>query len=204
MTAHTVRWNSNAEDFVNSKQKWQCKRNSCRSADFQKLPDKSTLDHCFWFFFIIIWVLRSRSFHSFWAKSIVKWGEKWKIPEKKHLTTRKQNLACLAWPELGSNPQQWDEERFRALMSSAFNHSSTGASLHFLKASYLELVIIHQLNLFVHGRSSPTHEGRIRHLEELNVAFLFYLFICGKYSDEATLVSVLKFFSPSRFPYSSQ
>ena len=25
----------------------------------------------------------------------------------KHLATRKQNLACLMWPELGSNPQRW-------------------------------------------------------------------------------------------------
>ena len=44
------------------------------------------------FFFFFIW---SRLFHSFWAESIVRWGEIGRSPEKKHLTTRKQNLACL-------------------------------------------------------------------------------------------------------------
>ena len=54
-------------------------------------------------------------------------GRKWEIPEKKHLTTHKQNLACLTWPELGLNPQRWDDERFRVLMISRFNHSAMGA-----------------------------------------------------------------------------
>ena len=27
------------------------------------------------------------------------------------------------WPELGSNPQRWDDKRFRALKISSFNHS---------------------------------------------------------------------------------
>ena len=45
-------------------------------------------------------------------------------PEKKHLTTRKQNLARLMWPELGSNPQKWDDERFRAI--SVLNHLAMG------------------------------------------------------------------------------
>ena len=30
------------------------------------------------------------------------------------------------WPELGLNPQQWDDERFRALKISGLNHSATG------------------------------------------------------------------------------
>ena len=34
-------------------------------------------------------------------------GQKLEIPAKNHLTTHKQNLARLTWPELGSNPQQW-------------------------------------------------------------------------------------------------
>ena len=37
----------------------------------------------------------SRLFHSFWAESIVRVGRKQEIPEKNHLTTRKQNFACL-------------------------------------------------------------------------------------------------------------
>ena len=37
-------------------------------------------------------------------------GWKWEMPEKNHFTTRKQNLDCLTWPELGLNPQRWDEQ----------------------------------------------------------------------------------------------
>ena len=29
------------------------------------------------------------------SKSVVRWGKKWEIPEKNHLTTRKLNLPCL-------------------------------------------------------------------------------------------------------------
>ena len=39
----------------------------------------------------------SRLFHSFWAKIISRWGENGRSPETKHLTTRKQNLACHTW-----------------------------------------------------------------------------------------------------------
>ena len=35
-------------------------------------------------------------------------GLKWETPRNKNLTTCKQNLAYLTWPELGSNLQQWD------------------------------------------------------------------------------------------------
>ena len=51
-------------------------------------------------------------------------GQKWEIPEKNHLTTCKQNLACLTCPEQCSNPQRWDNERFRTLNMSGLNHSS--------------------------------------------------------------------------------
>ena len=45
-------------------------------------------------------------------------------PEKKHLTTRKQNMQS----ELGSNPQRWDDEWFRVLKISGLNHLATGAA----------------------------------------------------------------------------
>ena len=32
------------------------------------------------------------------------------------------------WPELGSNPQRWDDERLRAIKISSLNHSATGAA----------------------------------------------------------------------------
>ena len=38
-----------------------------------------------------------------------------------HLSTRKQNLACLTWPELDSNPQHWNNERFRVLNYVSFS-----------------------------------------------------------------------------------
>ena len=34
------------------------------------------------------------------------------------------------WPELGSNPQRWDEERFRTLKISGLKHSATGVAFH--------------------------------------------------------------------------
>ena len=56
-------------------------------------------------------------------------GWKWEIPEKIHLTTHKQNLACLTRvSERGSNPQRWDDKRFRALKISILNHLATGAA----------------------------------------------------------------------------
>ena len=38
-------------------------------------------------------------------------GSKTGDPRENHLTTHKRNLACLIWPELGSNPQRWYDER---------------------------------------------------------------------------------------------
>ena len=52
-------------------------------------------------------------------------GQKLENPEKKHLSTCKQAELGLShlWPERGSNPQQWDDGRLRAL-----NHSVTRAA----------------------------------------------------------------------------
>ena len=33
------------------------------------------------------------------------------------------------WPELGSNPEQWDDEQLRALKISVLNHSAMGAAM---------------------------------------------------------------------------
>ena len=48
------------------------------------------------------------------------------------------------WPELGSNPQRWDDERFRALKISGLNHSATGAdnSLELFKVSVSQTVAL--------------------------------------------------------------
>ena len=79
--------------------------------------------------FFLIWVL--------WPIKIIslililanhKVGQKQEIPEKKTLTTRKQNLACLTWTELGLNPQRWDDEQFKMLTISGLNHSATEAA----------------------------------------------------------------------------
>ena len=35
------------------------------------------------------------------------------------------------WPELGSNSQLWDDERFTALKIRGLNHSATGAAILF-------------------------------------------------------------------------
>ena len=52
-------------------------------------------------------------------------GAKMGDPEENHLTTRKQNLACLMWLELGSNLQRWDDEQFRTLNIIVLNHLAT-------------------------------------------------------------------------------
>ena len=68
-------------------------------------PDGSILIFFFvLFFFFLCWrrgasggwgYCPSRFFHSFWAESIVRLRRKREIPEKNHLTTCRQNLACL-------------------------------------------------------------------------------------------------------------
>ena len=84
-------------------------------------------------FFIFIYFLRgrggghygpSRLFHSFWAESIVRWGENGRSPD--HLQAE-VGLSHM-WPELGSNQQRWDENQFRVLKISVLNQSSTGAA----------------------------------------------------------------------------
>ena len=80
------------------------------------------------YFFICVYG-PSKLFHSFWAKSIILSGKNRRSPREKTPTTRKQNLVCLTWPDLGSNPQQWDDKWFRALKISGLNHLATGAAI---------------------------------------------------------------------------
>ena len=50
----------------------------------------------FFYYYYLLWFYGpSRLFHSFWAESIIRWGEKGRSLRNKHLTTRKQTLACL-------------------------------------------------------------------------------------------------------------
>ena len=82
------------------------------------------------------------------SRVIHKVGWKREIPDKNHLTTRKQNLSCLTWPELGSNLQEWDDERFRTLKISVLNHSATVATkLLTLVLAYISVVIFGQTSL---------------------------------------------------------
>ena len=46
--------------------------------------------------------------------------------KKKYLTTCKQDMAYLTWPELGPNPQRWDDKWFGALNISGLSHSTQG------------------------------------------------------------------------------
>ena len=41
-------------------------------------------------------------------------GAKTEDPREKPQDHRKQNFVCPTCPELGSNPQRWDNEQFRA------------------------------------------------------------------------------------------
>ena len=52
-------------------------------------------------------------------------GQKWEIPAKNHLTTRKQNLHVI---RARLNPRWWDDKWFRTLKISILNHSATLAT----------------------------------------------------------------------------
>ena len=39
-------------------------------------------------------------------------------------------LSQVTRPERGSNPQWWDDERFRVLKISGLNHSATGVTMY--------------------------------------------------------------------------
>ena len=76
--------------------------------DFKSLNRIETIDVLSrqWITFLFGFYDLSRLFHPFWAETIVRWGQKREIPKKTHLTTRKQNLACLTC-DPSSDPQQW-------------------------------------------------------------------------------------------------
>ena len=83
-------------------------------------------------------------------------GRKQEISEKNHLTTPKQNLACLTCAERGSNAQQWDDEQFRALKISSLNHSAMGAAQADLRQVIL-LALLCKPNMKIITTLSLTH-----------------------------------------------
>ena len=72
----------------------------------------------------LIWS-RSRLLHSFWAEPIIRW-EKTGDPREKPPDNPQAELGLS--PEPGSNPQRWEDERFRSLKFSGLNHSAKGAA----------------------------------------------------------------------------
>ena len=58
----------------------------------------------------------SRLFHSFWAESIVRWGNTGRSPRKNTWppASTEFDLSSM-WPKPGSNPQQWNNEGIRVL-----------------------------------------------------------------------------------------
>ena len=80
-----------------------------------------------WFFYFI-WVLRPVKIISLILNRVnrlveAKTGDPWeKTPD--HMQA--ELGLYYMWLELGLNPQRWDDERFRALKISGFNHSATG------------------------------------------------------------------------------
>ena len=62
------------------------------------------------------------------SRSNRKVGRKREILEKKkHDHPQAEIGLSHIWPELGLNPQRWDDERFKAQKISVLNHSATGA-----------------------------------------------------------------------------
>ena len=81
------------------------------------------------FFFLFGFDGPSRLFHSFWAESILRRGENGRSLKKKTPNHPEAELGLPhMWPELDSNPQQWDDEPFRVLKFSSLNHSAMGAT----------------------------------------------------------------------------
>ena len=78
-------------------------------------------DRQVWFYFDLGFTA-SQDYFTILSRVNRKVGLKREIPEKKHLTTRKQNM----WPNRGSNTLRWGDERFRSLKISGLNHSATG------------------------------------------------------------------------------
>ena len=70
----------------------------------------------------------SRLFHSFGAEPIIRWAKTGDPREKPPDHLQAEFGFSHMWPELGSNPQRWDDERFRLLKFSGLNHSATGAA----------------------------------------------------------------------------
>ena len=106
-----------------------CRRHiKCRNFSILKLirlcTHKWTCPFFFWFGFY----RPSRSFHSLWAESIkrlVKMGD----PREKPPDHPQAELDLShMWPELGSNPQRWDDKWFRMLKISVFNHKAKAAT----------------------------------------------------------------------------
>ena len=60
--------------------------------------------------------------------SIVSWDEKGDPQEKQPDHPQAELGLSHNWPQLGSNPQQWHDERLKALKISDLNHSAIGAA----------------------------------------------------------------------------
>ena len=78
-----------------------------------------------YFFFNLV---PSRLFHSFWAEPIIRWVKTGDPREKPPDHPQAELGLPHLWPELGSNTQRWDDERFRSLKVSGLNHSARGAA----------------------------------------------------------------------------
>ena len=80
------------------------------------------------FFYLCFTTCRDYFTHFEWSQTqggTKKWYPTGKPPD--HLQA--ELGLSHTWPKLGSNPQQWDDKRFRTLKIRVLNHSATGAAL---------------------------------------------------------------------------
>ena len=89
------------------------------------------------------------------------------------------------WPELGWNPQQWDDEQFRALKISRLNHPATGADY---------TVMVHERKLLSRMQSHTKWLSLIcSHFAKINfLAWLFFMqmlktFVCSSLTLLSTI-----------------
>ena len=81
-----------------------------------------------YFFFYLGFTARQDNFTNFEPSQLLGGAKTGQPGEKPHEHPQAELGLSHICSELGSNPQRWDDERFRALKISGLNHSVTGAA----------------------------------------------------------------------------
>ena len=116
--------------------KWLCGK-VCQKSDRESKQAAVFFFCCCYFFFLGGGVTARQDYFTHFepiqSTGGVKTGDPWQKPPD-HMQAE-LGLSYM-WPELGSNPQQWDDEKFRVLKISGLSHSATGAARSWILMSH--------------------------------------------------------------------